>query len=102
MGWLALESATRERQLVAQRIEHLTAALAKARTLRDSMEGAARVGGASQVDVLLARRTYQELLLDRTDLDAEAYAAALKVRQAAAVFPRPEGASRATGREEHS
>jgi cobalt-zinc-cadmium efflux system outer membrane protein len=99
---LALESATRERQLVAQRIEHLTAALAKARTLRDSMEGAARVGGASQVDVLLARRTYQELLLDRTDLDAEAYAAALKVRQAAAVFPRPEGASRATGREEHS
>jgi outer membrane protein, heavy metal efflux system len=87
---LTFDSATRERQLVVRRIQHMRGALAKARTLRDAVEGAARAGGVSQVDVLLARRTYQELLLERTDLDAAAYAAVLKIRQAAALFPRPE------------
>ena len=84
-----LNAATRQRQLVAARIQQLDAALAKARQLRDSTLGAARQGGASQVDVLLAVRAYQELLLDRTDLDADAYQAALAARQATAAFPQP-------------
>jgi hypothetical protein len=53
------------------------------------MEGAAKQGGMSQVDVLLARRRYQALLLEGTDLNGDAYDAALKIRQAAALFPRP-------------
>ena len=88
---IAFEAAARQRELVASRIRQLEEALQKARALRQSMEGAAQQGGASQVDVLIARRDYQELLLDRTELDAEAYEAALKVRQAAALFPRPQG-----------
>jgi len=85
----ALASATRRRELAAARAAHLRDALTKARTVRRSMEGAARQGGASELEVLLARRAHQELLLDRTDLDADAYDAALKVREAAALFPVP-------------
>jgi len=55
-------------------------------------EGAA--GGTSLADVLLARRSYQELLLDRSDLDADAFDATLKLRQAAALFPRPTDVSK--------
>jgi cobalt-zinc-cadmium efflux system outer membrane protein len=87
-GRQVLSAATRQRQLVAARIGQLDAALAKARQLRDSTLGAARQGGASQVDVLLAVRAYQELLLDRTELDADAYQAALAARQATAAFPQ--------------
>ena len=83
-----------ERRFVAARIDQLQAALEKATALRTSMEGAAQQGGASQVDVLLARRYYQELLLERTELDADAYEAALKIREAAAMFPRPDAAGR--------
>jgi cobalt-zinc-cadmium efflux system outer membrane protein len=88
-GRQTLNAATRQRELVAARIRQLDAALSKARQLRDSTLGAARQGGASQVDVLLAVRAYQELLLDRTDLDADAYEAALAARQAVAAFPQP-------------
>jgi cobalt-zinc-cadmium efflux system outer membrane protein len=87
----ALAAAARRRELTATRATHLRDALAKARAVRRSMEGAARQGGASQLEVLLARRAHQELLLDRTDLDADAYDAALKVREAAALFPTPAG-----------
>jgi hypothetical protein len=38
-------------------------------------------------DVLLARRSVQELLLERDDIDGEAFEAALQVRQAAALLP---------------
>jgi len=84
-----LNAATRQRELVAARIRQLNTALATARQLRDGTLGAARQGGASQVDVLLAVRAYQELLLDRTDLDGDAYQAALAARQATAAFPQP-------------
>ncbi len=87
----ALTAAARRRELAATRLVHLGAALAKARAVRRSMEGAARQGGTSQLEVLLAQRAHQELLLDRTDLDADAYDAALKVREAAALFPTPPG-----------
>jgi len=88
-GRQVLSAATRQRELVSARIRQLDAALSTARQLRDATLGAARQGGASQVDVLLAFRAYQELLLDRTDLDADAYQAALAARQATAAFPQP-------------
>ncbi len=88
-GRQTLQAATRQRELVAARIRQLDAALSTARQLRDATLGAARQGGASQVDVLLAVRAYQELLLDRTDLDADAYQTALAARQSAAAFPHP-------------
>ena len=88
-GRQVLSAATRQRELVAARIRQLDAALSTARQLRDATLGAARQGGASQVDVLLAVRAYQELLLDRSDLDADAYQAALAARQATAAFPQP-------------
>src|SRR5262249_38942482 len=74
-GRQVLSAATRQRDLVAARIRQLNVALSTARQLRDATLGAARQGGASQVDVLLAVRAYQELLLDRIDLDADAYTA---------------------------
>jgi hypothetical protein len=51
-----------------------------------------RRGGASLTDVLLARRAHRELSLERIDLDAAAYGAMLKIRQAAALYPQPEAA----------
>ncbi|HEY2387186.1 MAG TPA: TolC family protein [Candidatus Binatia bacterium] len=91
-----LETEARQRVLVARRIEQMSHALDTARSVRSAMEGAAREGGTSQLDVLLAQRSHQDLLLARTDLDGEAFTAALKIREAAGDFPRtryPEGAA---------
>jgi cobalt-zinc-cadmium efflux system outer membrane protein len=88
-GQITLDAAERQRTLIASRISKFRGALEKADSLRHSMEGAAQQGGMSQVDVLLARRRYQELLLEGAELDGDAYGAALKVRQVAALFPRP-------------
>jgi hypothetical protein len=88
-GQITLGAAGRQRTLIASRIAKFRGALEKADSLRHSMEGAAQQGGMSQVDVLLARRRYQELLLEGAELDGDAYDAALKVRHVAAVFPRP-------------
>ena len=88
-GQLTLAAAARERDLVAARVRQLESALANADRLRQTMEGAARQGGMSQVDVLLARRRYQELLLEGAELEGDAYDVALKIRQAAALFPQP-------------
>jgi cobalt-zinc-cadmium efflux system outer membrane protein len=85
-----LETAARKRELVTSRIAQVTTALETARSVPASMEGAAREGGTSQLDVLLAQRGHQDLLLARTDLDAEAYEDALKMREAAGDFPRPQ------------
>lgn len=87
-GQLTLEAAARERDLISDRVRQLHAAVANADKLRTTMEGAAREGGMSQVDVLLARRRYQELLLEGAELEGDAYDVALKIRQAAALFPR--------------
>lgn len=89
-GQTALAAAVQRRRLIADRLARLDTALEKADQLRTTMSGAAREGGVSQVDVLLARRRYQEVLLDRTQLDYDAYAAALAGRQAAAMFPNPD------------
>jgi len=88
-GRLSLESAAHRRELLNQRLEHLELALGKARGVRDAMVAAQRRGGASMIDVLLARRAYEELLLDRVDLLGDAYETTLKIRQSAALFPHP-------------
>lgn len=89
-GKVALAAAQQRRALINERLTKLDTALGKADELRTTMSGAAREGGVSEVDVLLARRRYQEVLLDRTQLDYDAYAAALAGRQAAALFPAPD------------
>jgi cobalt-zinc-cadmium efflux system outer membrane protein len=84
-----LETEARQRDLVTRRIAQMGRALGTARSVRAAMEGAAREGGTSQLDVLLAQRSHQDLLLARTDLDGEAFTAALKIREATGDFPRP-------------
>jgi outer membrane protein, heavy metal efflux system len=91
-GQIALASAARQRRLIRDRQEQLRTALARADHLRQEAEGAVQQGGLSQVDVLLARRQYQELLLDDAALDGDAYDTALAIRQVAALFPRPDAA----------
>jgi cobalt-zinc-cadmium efflux system outer membrane protein len=91
-GRTALAAAIERRRLLQARLSRLDTALEKADQLRTTMSGAAREGGVSEVDVLLARRRYQEVLLDRTQLDYDAYAAALAGRRAAAMFPLPAAA----------
>ena len=88
-GQLTLEATARRRQMLIARLDALEVALKKARGVRDTLVAAQQHGGASMIDALLARRAYQELLLDRVDLLADAYDATLKVRQIAALFPRP-------------
>jgi cobalt-zinc-cadmium efflux system outer membrane protein len=86
---LEFDSAVRERDIVRARTKQLDAALGTARSVRQTMEKTVGGGGASMADVLIARRSYQEILLDRDDLDGDAYEAALRVRQAGALLPTP-------------
>ncbi len=88
-GRLGLAAATRQRTLMQERLRKLAAALDKARGVRDSLDAAQHRGGASLIDVLLARRAYQELLRDQIDVLGEAFAHTLAIRQLAGVFPRP-------------
>jgi cobalt-zinc-cadmium efflux system outer membrane protein len=84
-----LSAAMRRRDLVRRRAEHLDAAIERARTVRDAMGAAQVAGGTSLIEVLLARRAYQELLRERIDLDADAVEATLAVRRTTGMFPRP-------------
>lgn len=88
-GRLGLASARQQLDLAHDRLERLRDAERKASALEKSVTGAARQGGASQVDVLLARRAYQEILLEGADVHGDAYDAALALRRAAALFPEP-------------
>jgi cobalt-zinc-cadmium efflux system outer membrane protein len=64
-------------------------ALPRARNLAEGMDAASRRGGASLIDVLLARRAFEELELDRVQVAATAYKAHIDVRRNAALYPRP-------------
>jgi cobalt-zinc-cadmium efflux system outer membrane protein len=86
---LEFESAVRERDIVRTRTKQLDTALTTARSVRATIEKTVGGGGASMADVLIARRSYQEILLDRDDLDGDGYEAALRVRQAGALLPLP-------------
>lgn len=69
-------------------MEHLDAALEKARAMRDTMAAAQQAGGISLIEVLLARRTYQELLHERIDVNGDAFRAALTIRKLLGQFPQ--------------
>jgi outer membrane protein, heavy metal efflux system len=92
-GRLGVEAGAHRRDLLNARLQQLETALAKAREVRDTLIAAQQRGGASLIDVLLARRAYEELLLDRIDLLGDAYDATLKVRQTVALFPHPADAA---------
>jgi cobalt-zinc-cadmium efflux system outer membrane protein len=64
-------------------------ALPRARNLAEGMDAASRRGGASLIDVLLARRAFEELQLDRMEVAATAFKARLDIRRNAALYPRP-------------
>lgn len=88
-GKLGLQSAQQQLALARDRLARLKTAEQKASELEKSVTGAARQGGVSQVDVLLARRAYQELLVESAEVNGEAFGDALKIRRAAAIFPQP-------------
>jgi cobalt-zinc-cadmium efflux system outer membrane protein len=64
-------------------------AIPRARSLAEGMDAASRRGGASLIDVLLARRAFEELQLDRMEVAATAFKASLDIRRNAALYPRP-------------
>jgi len=90
-GALSLGTSRQQLALARDRIARLRDAEHKASELEKSVTGAARQGGASQVDVLLARRAYQDLLVESADVRGDAFDASLKIRRAAALFPPPPG-----------
>ena len=69
------------------------AALPRARSLAEGMDAASHRGGASLIDVLLARRAFEELQLDRLEVAATTFKATLDIRRNAALYPRPPFAS---------
>ncbi len=75
------------RELVARGRMLDEQALPAAKSVADRMEAAARRGGVALPDVLLARRAYQELVLDRIDAARSAFRAALEIRRALGVTP---------------
>ena len=65
------------------------AALPRARSLAEGMDAASHRGGASLIDVLLARRAFEELQLDRLEVAATTFKATLDIRRNAALYPHP-------------
>jgi cobalt-zinc-cadmium efflux system outer membrane protein len=64
-------------------------AVPRAQTVLDRTEAAARRGGVSLQEVLLARRALEELQLDRVEVAAEHFRVLLDVRRAAGPAPPP-------------
>lgn len=64
-------------------------ALPRARQVVERISEAARRGGAALPDVLLARRAFEELELDRVDVTAAARRATLELRRQAGLYPKP-------------
>jgi cobalt-zinc-cadmium efflux system outer membrane protein len=64
-------------------------ALPRARSVVERTEGAFRRGGVAFPDVLLARRAFEELQLDRIDVATAAHRAGLSLRRAMAALPSP-------------
>lgn len=90
-GTVALEALARRRELADARTSQLDAALPKAAQVIGALTEAMRRGSASLADVLLARRAYQELLIERMELEAIGHQAVVDTRRAAGLFPQPLG-----------
>lgn len=88
-GRSSLKSVLAQRRLVLDRRGELDKALEKALSVREALTGAMQHGGADRSDVLLAQRAYRELVLDRTDLDAQLFDTTLRARQLTAMLPDP-------------
>ena len=65
-----------------------TQTLPQAAQLVQRLEAAVKAGGASMLELLLARRTYGQLLLDATELDLSAFRLAVAQERVRAGGPR--------------
>ncbi|MFE8595336.1 TolC family protein [Archangium violaceum] len=74
--------------LEARRTRVRTQTLPQAAQLVQRLEAAMRAGGASMLELLLARRTYGQLLLDATELDLSAFRLAVAQERVRAGGPR--------------
>lgn len=90
-GTVMLQALARRRELTEARTGQLDAALPKAAKVIEALTEAMRRGSASLADVLLARRAYQELLIERLELEATGYQSVIDIRRAAGLFPQPRG-----------
>ncbi|GIW46106.1 MAG: RND transporter [Candidatus Binatia bacterium] len=82
-----LQVAQAQLELALRRMNELDRAIAKARTMRDALVEAQHAGGISAIEVLVARRNYQDLLRERVGADADAFSAAVNIRKLTGVFP---------------
>jgi cobalt-zinc-cadmium efflux system outer membrane protein len=71
-------------------------AVPRARSVVERTEAAFRRGGVGFPDVLLARRAFEELELDRIEVAAAAHRASINVRRATADLPWPSDVPRST------
>jgi cobalt-zinc-cadmium efflux system outer membrane protein len=71
-------------------------AVPRARSVVERTEAAFRRGGVGFPDVLLARRAFEELELDRIEVAAAAHRASINLRRATADLPWPENMPRST------
>lgn len=83
-----LRMAREQLALALRRMEQLDVGVAKARAMRDTLVEAQHAGGISAIEVLVARRNYQDLVRERVELDEDAFAAALKIRKLTGSFPK--------------
>ncbi|MCY1074660.1 TolC family protein [Archangium lansingense] len=73
----------------ARRTRVRTQTLPQASQLVQRLEAAVRAGGASMLELLLARRTYGQLLLDAAELDLSAFRLAVALERVHAGGPKP-------------
>jgi cobalt-zinc-cadmium efflux system outer membrane protein len=71
-------------------------AVPRARSVVERTEAAFRRGGVGFPDVLLARRAFEELELDRIEVAAAAHRASINLRRATADLPWPDDVPRST------
>jgi cobalt-zinc-cadmium efflux system outer membrane protein len=76
-------------------------AVPRARSVVERTEAAFRRGGVGFPDVLLARRAFEELELDRIEVAASAHRASINLRRATADLPWPDDVPRSTRPPEH-
>lgn len=81
---------TTQRQSVETRRERVrTQTLPQASNLVQRLEAAVKAGGASMLDLLFARRTYGQLVLDAADLDLAAFRLAVSMERVRGAGPKP-------------
>jgi outer membrane protein, heavy metal efflux system len=87
-----LTALTTQRQSVETRRERVrTQTLPQAANLVQRLEAAVKAGGASMLDLLFARRTYGQLVLDAADLDLAAFRLSVSMERVRGAGPKPPG-----------